>query len=223
MSLSSDSLLLDKNAYIEDNESVESVIEKFEILESEQLATSSNKLERLSMNYDNVSNFDTLEPDTFYALWLSHMSPAFQKEYHDHDDMLHKAIYVWNEDELVEQKRSVLKKLGKLKESDVQKMNALNFWQKFLKATFEFRQIKSDIDHHLFNDQQDLEIELSDNSIEPEEQKVYMTETNHLVQKPARIIKKLKINFGSLILPANIMSSYHTSTPNTSLDDTGKF
>ena len=33
------------------------------------------------------------------------------------------------------------------------------------------------------------------------------------------MIKKLKINFESLVLPIDRVSSYHTSTPNTSLED----
>ncbi|RIA82650.1 hypothetical protein C1645_743635 [Glomus cerebriforme] len=194
----------DKNIYAED-ESIELVIEKFKRLESEQL--------------DDISNLDTfasMEPDAFYALWLSRMSPAFQEEYHDHDDMVHKAIYVWNEDELEEQKKSVTKKLGKLKESDEQKADALNFWQRFLKAAFEFRRAKSDFNHQhndLLDNQQNLEIEVSERPIDSEERKIYMKETDHLVQKSAHTIKKLNINFGSLILPVNHnMSSYHTST-----------
>ncbi|GBC08512.1 hypothetical protein RclHR1_08180006 [Rhizophagus clarus] len=205
ISLSSDeqnSLLLDKDAYVEDSESIESIVKKFKRLESEQ--------------FEDIPNFDTsasMESDTFYALWLSRMSPAFQKEYRDHNDMLHKAIYVWNEDELEEQLKSVTKKLGKLKESDKPKVDALNFWQIFLKATFEFR---TDPDHQSNNqkDPEILEIGASDNFICSEEKKIHVRETNHSMQKNTHTIKKLNINFGSLILPVNYnVSSYHTSTP----------
>jgi hypothetical protein len=197
---------LDKDAYVEDNESIESVVEKFKRLESEQL--------------DDIPNVDTsesMESDAFYALWLSRMSPAFQKEYHDHNDMLHKAVYVWNEDELEEQKKSVTKKLGKLKESDEQKVDALNFWQRFLIATIEFRTNPDRQSNDLFDNQQDLDIGASSNLIDSEEQKIRVRESNHSIQKHTHTIKKLNINFGSLILPVNHnVSSYHTST---SLED----
>ncbi|PKC60854.1 PIN domain-like protein [Rhizophagus irregularis] len=197
-------LLMDKDAYVEDNESMDSIIEKFKRLESEQL--------------DDIPNFDTsasMNSDSFYVLWLSRMPPAFQKEYHDHNDMLRKAVYVWNDDELEEQKKSVTKKLGKLKESDKQKVDALNFWQRFLNATFEFRTDRQS--NTFFNDQQDLEIGTSNNPIGSEEQKIHARETNYPIQKRAHTIKKLNINFGSLILPINHnVSSYHTST---SLED----
>lgn len=195
---------MDKDAYVEDNESMDSIIEKFKRLESEQL--------------DDIPNFDTsasMKSDSFYVLWLSRMPPAFQKEYHDHNDMLRKAVYVWNDDELEEQKKSVTKKLGKLKESDKQKVDALNFWQRFLNATFEFRTDRQS--NTFFNDQQDLEIGASNNPIGSEEQKIHARETNYPIQKRAHTIKKLNINFGSLILPINHnVSSYHTST---SLED----
>lgn len=178
---------------------MESIVEKFKRLESEQL--------------DDIPNFDTsasMKSDSFYALWLSRMPLAFQKEYRDHDDMLHKAVYVWNDDELEQQKKSVTKKLGKLKESDKQKVDALNFWQRFLNATFEFRTDRQS--NTFFDDQQDLEIGASNNPIGSEEQKIHVREINYPSQKRAHTIKKLNINFGSLILPVNHnVSSYHTS------------
>ncbi|CAG8493563.1 14833_t:CDS:2 [Funneliformis mosseae] len=222
------SLLLDKNAYVEENESIESVIKKFKRLESESFEMSPNKLNddvsSLSINYDDIDTFMSMEPDEFFAFWLSQMSPDFQKEYNYHDEMLHKAIYVWDEDELEQQKKSVTKKLGKLRESDEQKANALNFWQNFLKVTAEFRRINSDINQNKdeLNDKQDLEIEMSDSPMDLKEQKykeICMRETNHIIQKVVHTIKKININFESLLLPVNHVSSYHTSTLDVPFED----
>ncbi|CAG8680170.1 12377_t:CDS:2, partial [Cetraspora pellucida] len=143
----SDDLLLNSNAYVDDDEPIESVMKKFNILESQQTLQNFNKLSNrdislvddLSDDQDFSKSYEPDSLDSLYAIWLSRISPAFQREYHDHDERIHKAIYEWDVSDLEEQKALAIKRLGKLKEGDDEKDVALNFWLEFLNVTIQFR------------------------------------------------------------------------------------
>ncbi|CAG8511895.1 1844_t:CDS:2, partial [Dentiscutata heterogama] len=143
-----DDLLLDSNAYVDDDEPIESVMKKFNMLESQhQNSQNFNKqsnrevgsVDNLSDDQDSSKSYEPDSPDSLYAIWLSRVSPAFQKQYDDHDERIHKAIYEWNDCDLEEQKALAIKRLGKLKEGDDEKEVALKFWLDFLKVTIQFR------------------------------------------------------------------------------------
>ncbi|CAJ0843167.1 12982_t:CDS:10 [Entrophospora sp. SA101] len=74
-------------------------------------------------NNDDVIVDDLIKDvDSFYAMWLSCMSNEFQQEFDDHNDLIYKAIYEWNESDLKDQLNTISKKLGKTKEGDALKV-----------------------------------------------------------------------------------------------------
>ncbi|CAG8571567.1 25586_t:CDS:2 [Dentiscutata erythropus] len=142
-----DDLLLDSNAYVDDDEPIESVMKKFNMLETHQNLQNFNKqynrevysIDNLSDDQDSSKSYEPDSPDSLYAIWLSRISPAFQRQYDDHDERIHKAIYEWNDCDLEEQKALAIKRLGKIKEGDDEKEVALKFWLDFLEVTIQFR------------------------------------------------------------------------------------
>ncbi|CAG8521093.1 18810_t:CDS:2, partial [Racocetra fulgida] len=125
----SDDLLLNSNAYVYDDEPIESVMKRFNVLESEQPNLQNFKLsnreigsvDSLSDDQDTSKSYEPDSLDSLYAFWLSQMPPIFQSEYPDHDERIRKAIYELDDSGLEEQKALAIKRLGKLKEGDNEK------------------------------------------------------------------------------------------------------
>ncbi|KAF0356330.1 PIN domain-like protein [Gigaspora margarita] len=147
-----DDLLLDSNAYVDDDEPIESVMKKFNMLESQyQNSQNFNKqsnrevgsVDSLSDDQDSSKSYEPDSLDSLYAIWLSRISPEFQRQYDDHDERIRKAIYEWDDCDLEEQKALAIKRLGKLKEGDDEKEVALKFWLHFLNVTIQFRRSHS--------------------------------------------------------------------------------
>ncbi|CAG8484811.1 9963_t:CDS:10, partial [Acaulospora colombiana] len=140
-------LMLNSDAYVDDEETIDSVMEKFHTLESKKRSASLIYISdddmmtgEPNMDIDDVNeSFESSEPELFYALWLSQAVPEFKNEYENHEDMMQKAIFEWDESEIQEQDTLALKKLGKIREGDDKKEAALNFWLKFLRAAIQFR------------------------------------------------------------------------------------
>ncbi|RHZ79428.1 hypothetical protein Glove_146g36 [Diversispora epigaea] len=138
--LGDDSFINDSKAYVNDEESIESVMEKFQALESKKSTTPIT----ISDGYDSDRNSEGdgseyYEPEFFYALWLSQVTKEFQKEFENHEELIHKAIYEWDNDEIKNQKSLAFKKKGKIREGDNEKEAALKFWIKFLQAVIQFK------------------------------------------------------------------------------------
>ncbi|CAG8630141.1 8665_t:CDS:2, partial [Acaulospora morrowiae] len=135
-------LMLDSNAYVDDEETIDSVMEKFRALESIK-GTSSPIYISDSDSVDSMNDGRYLcepsDPELFYTLWISQIISEFREEYPNHEDMIQKAIFEWDEDEIQEHKALALKKLGKIREGDDKKRAALKFWLKFLRAAEQFR------------------------------------------------------------------------------------
>nr|CAG8491504.1 15213_t:CDS:10 [Entrophospora candida] len=108
-------------------------------------------------NNDDVIVDDLIKDvDSFYAMWLSCMSNEFQQQFDDHNDLIYKAIYEWNESDLKDQLNTISKKLGKTKEGDGnEKVKAMEFWQDFLTNTIKFRNNKLKEDSPLNQDYDD--------------------------------------------------------------------
>ncbi|CAG8432745.1 7072_t:CDS:10 [Diversispora eburnea] len=138
-------LNLDDNskAYVDDEESIESVMEKFQALESLESKKSTTPI-TISDGYDSDRNSEGngseyYEPEFFYALWISQVTKEFRKEFENYEELIHKAIYEWDNDEIKNQKTLAFKKKGKIREGDNEKEAALKFWIKFLQAVIQFK------------------------------------------------------------------------------------
>ncbi|CAG8604844.1 26194_t:CDS:10, partial [Gigaspora rosea] len=144
-----DDLLLDSNAYVDDDEPIESVMKKFNMLESQHQTSqnfnkqSNREVDSLSDDQGSSKSYEPDSLDSLYAIWLSRISPEFQRQYDDHDERIRKAIYEWDGCDLEEQMALAIKRLGKLKEGDDEKEVALKFWLHFLKVTIQFRRSHS--------------------------------------------------------------------------------
>lgn len=131
---------LDSKAYVDDDEPIESVMEKFQALESKKSTTPITISDGCDSDKDSEDyGSEYNEPEFFYALWLSQIPNEFRNGFENHEEMIQKAIYEWDDDEIKSQEALALKKLGKLREGDDEREAALKFWLKFLRAVVKQR------------------------------------------------------------------------------------
>ncbi|CAG8834640.1 19311_t:CDS:2, partial [Racocetra persica] len=104
----SDDLLLNSNAYVYDDEPIESVMKRFNVLESKQ--PNLQNFDSLSDDQDSSKSYEPDSLDSLYAFWLSQMPSIFQNEYPDHDERIRRAIYELDDSDLEEQKALAIRR-----------------------------------------------------------------------------------------------------------------